>query len=33
MIDVTGYYQTLYTPEESFFYQDFEKGEDNETHL
>ena len=31
MIDTsTGFYQTLYTPEESFLYRDFEKEEENE---
>ena len=28
MIDATGYYQTLYEPEEAFFYKDFEKEEE-----
>ena len=30
MIDAaTGFYETLYAEEESFFYRDFEKEEDN----
>ena len=30
MIDITGYCQTLYAPEESFFYQDFDREAENE---
>ena len=30
MIDINGYYQTLYAPEESFFYRDYEEEANNE---